>query len=312
MKWVNDLLKSIPDSALNAIGLLSGIITISSLIPILFKMIGMITKGTFSIAVFSNIHIAFILLLLFCIWLLYKTFKYRKIQAETRELFSQSYYDLLRNYRNTMGEIEVAQKKSEDSLRLMKDFIRLTLNVLCDVFYTLSRQKVSSCIKIIEPGEDLDYINARVVTFCRSSNSDSERQAYDERNRDRNTLICDNTDFNNIVEPGKSKSCFYCSDLIAYQKKIKKLGDRYNNTNTEWADYYRATIVVPIRIANQRNPNNDLNTSYTILGFLCVDSMSTHAFEESQKAFYTAIVKGFAALLYSILDIYKRKISPST
>ena len=277
VKWINDLLKSIPDSVLNAIGLISGFITISSIIPITVKMLGMILKGTFSISVLSNMHFAFILLLLFCIWLLYKIFKYRKIQAETRELFSQSYYDLLRNYRNTMGEIEVAQKKSEDSLRLMKDFICTTLNVLCNVFFILSRQKVSSCVKIIEPGKDLDYINARVMTFCRSSNSDSQRQAYDERNRERNTLICDNTDFNNIVEPGKSQSCFYCPDLIAYQKSLKKLGERYDNTNPDWEDFYRATIVVPIRIANQRNPNNELETSYTILGFLCVDSMSTHA-----------------------------------
>lgn len=307
MKWFDDILKRIPDSALNVIGLLSGIITILNILPILVKSIRMVLAGTFSFSQLTSLRVSAIFLILFCIWLLFKTFKYRKVQAETREIFSQGYYNLLRSYRNTMGEVQVAQKQSEDSLRIIRDFIQDTLDVLCDVLNKLSRQKISSCVKIIEPGEKLDYLNAKVYTFCRSKNSDPQRAAYDNASR-KDVLICDNTDFNKIVEPGKSVGCFYCPDLVSYKKGLRKIGEDYDNSNNRWEDFYKSTIVVPIRIANERNPNNELKDSYTILGFLCVDSKSTHAFEESQKAFYEPIVKAFAALLYPVLELYKLKV----
>lgn len=312
MKWLDGMLKSIPDSVLNVIGLLSGIITIVNVVPILIKAIRLLLSGNFSFSQITSLRALFIFLLMFCTWLLFKTVKYRKVQAETREIFSQGYYNLLRNYRNVIGDIQVAQKRSEDSLLIIRVFIVQALDVLCDILFKLTRQKVSSCVKIIEPAEDLDYLNASVYTFCRSSNSDPQRTVYDDECRKRKILICDNTDFNKIVEPAKSVSCFYAPDLIAYKKGLRKIGDDYDNTNSHWEKFYKSTIVVPIRIANQRNPNNELENSYTILGFLCVDSKSTHAFEESQKSFYKPIVKAFAALLYSVLELYKLQVDSSS
>ena len=307
MEWFDNILKRIPDSVLNVIGLLSGVITIVNVFPIIVKTIRMVLSGTFSFSQLNSLRVSAIFLLLFCIWLIYKTFKYRKVQAETREVFSEGYYNLLRSYRNSMGEIQVAQKQSEDSLRIIRDFIREALDVLCDVLEKLTRQKISGCVKIIVPGKDLSYMNARVYTFCRSKNSDPQRDAYDKDSR-KKTLICENTDFNKIVAQDKSQSCFYCSDLIAYKKWSKKIGDDYYNSNNRWEDFYRSTIVAPIRIANERNPHNELKDQYTILGFLCVDSKSTHAFEESQKAYYQPIIKAFAALLYPVLELYKLQI----
>ena len=70
----------------------------------------------------------------------------------------------------------------------------------------------------------------------------------------------------------------------------------------------RVLLVAPIRIANKRNPKVPEEQSYTIRGFLCVDSLSKHAFEDSQREYYQHIVKAYAALLYSILDIYKIRV----
>lgn len=310
MEWVDDILKRIPDSVLNVIGLLSGVITIVNIVPILVRTIRMVLSGTFSFSQLNSLRVSAIFLLLFCIWLLYKTIKYRKVQAETREVFSKGYYNLLRRYRNAMGEIQVAQKKSENSLRIIRDFIQDALDVLCDVLEKLSRQKISGCVKIIVPEKELSYKNASVYTFCRSKSSDPQRDAYDKDSR-KKILIRENTDFNIIVEQDAqdlNQSCFYCSDLIAYKKWRKKTGADYYNSNNRWDDFYRSTIVVPIRIANEKNPHNELKDQYTILGFLCVDSKSTHAFEESQKAYYQPIIKAFAALLYPVLDLYRFEI----
>lgn len=304
----DNLFKKIPDSFINALGVISAIITIIGALVTVFKAAMQLYNGQLSIASLINEHVAFGFVILFNIWLIYKIIKYRKIQAETREIFSRGYYDMLRGYRNVMGEIEVSDYSKEAVYQLIINYSSDVLNTLCDIFNKLTRQEVSSCIKIIEPSNDLEYTNAKVKTFCRSKNSDSRRTVYDNDSTRGDTIVCRNTDFDSIVQPGKSLSCFYQQNLEEYQKQLKKIGEEYRNSNAEWKEYYKATIVVPIRIANKRNSKTKLEDSYTILGFLCVDSLSTHAFESSQRVYYQYIVKSFAALLYSVMDVYKDRM----
>ena len=305
---LDNFLKKIPDSFINALGVISAIITIIGALVTIIKSVRQLLNGQLSFTALVNEHLALGFTVLFSIWLLYKIIKYRKIQAETREIFSRGYYDILRGYRNVMGEIEVSDYSKEAVYQLVYNYSTDVLNTLCDIFYKLTRQKVSGCIKIIEPSSDLEYTNAKVKTFCRSKNSDSRRTVYDNNSTRSDTIVCRNTDFDSIVQPGKSLSCFYQQNLEDYQKQLRKIGEEYRNSNTEWNEYYKATIVAPIRIANKRNSKTKLEDSYTILGFLCVDSLSTHAFEASQRVYYQYIIKAFAALLYSVLDVYKDRM----
>ena len=305
---LDNFFKRIPDSIINALGVVSAIITILGALLGVYKAVRLLFAGQLSIASLINGHLVLIFICLFCIWLVYKLIKYRKIQAETREIFSKGYYEVLRGYRNSMGEIEVSNYSKEAVHQLVLKYSTDILDTMCDIFTKLTRQEVSGCIKIIEPRNDLGYSNAKVKTFCRSKNSDSQRTVYDNDSNRNETIVCLNTDFDSIVQPGKSLSCFYQQDLEEYQRQLSKIGEEYRNSNQEWKKYYKATIVAPIRIANVRNPRTELQDSYTILGFLCVDSLSTHAFEASQKMYYQYIIKAFAALLYSVFDVYKDKM----
>ena len=308
MSQLERLLKRVPDSVQNAIGLISGIITIITAITTVIGIVIALTKGSFSISAINKPYVAVVVVCAMNVFLLNKTIKYRKIQAQTREVFSKSYYTLLHDYRNLKGELEVSEYNKYAVYHQIVNFLTNTLDSLCSIFNILTRQEVSACIKIIEPSNNLEYLTAKVKTFCRSKNSDSRRFQYDNDSTRNETIICKNTDFNSIVQPGKTVSCFYKRDLEAYQKQHQDTDDEYLNSNPEWKKYYKATIVVPIRIANKRNANVESQDSYTILGFLCIDSLSTHAFEESQEKYYTRIVKAYAALLYSVLDVYKNKI----
>ncbi len=310
MKFLDNFFKKIPDSVLNAVGLIAGLIAIAQVVPLILNLIVSLIKGTLPKPVIGNIHIALFTMCGLTGWLIFKLVKYRKVQAETREMFSNNFYALLHSYRNALGEIEVADSKNENVAIYINHFAKDTLDSLSDIFCKLTRQKVSACIKIIVPDEDLKYENAKVRTFCRSSNSDERRPKYDNENTYEG-IISKNTDFKSIVEPGKCLSCFYQKDLEAYDKQLRSLeGDaqKYENTNIDWKEYYLSTIVAPIRIANKRNPKVPEEQSYTIRGFLCVDSLSKHAFEDSQREYYQHIVKAYAALLYSILDIYKIRV----
>ena len=308
MNQLDNLLKKVPDSVLNAIALISGIITIFPAIFSLIRIIISLIKGSFSISTISKPYVAVVMVCALNVLLINKILKYRKIQAQTRSVFSKSYYSLLHDYRNLKGELEVSEYDKNAVYHKIVNFSTNTLDSLCSIFNILTRQEVSACIKIIEPSNNLEYATAKVKTFCRSKNSDSRRFQYDNDSTRNETIICKNTDFSTIVQPGKTVSCFYKRDLVAFQKHHQDTDEEYLNSNPEWKKFYKATIVAPIRIANIRNSKVKSEDSYTILGFLCIDSLSTHAFEESQETYYTKIVKAYAALLYSVLDVYKNKI----
>ena len=93
--------------------------------------------------------------------------------------------------------------------------------------------------------------------------------------------------------------------LSEYKKELEKIGKTYRNTNENWSKYYQGTIVVPIRIEFKRLYHQKKNESYHIIGFLCVDSMSTDAFTEEQENYNVDIVKSYADIIYLLLSQYK-------
>lgn len=92
--------------------------------------------------------------------------------------------------------------------------------------------------------------------------------------------INENTDFMSIVAEDRmgNDSVFYQQDLIAFNKQLEKIGDRYCNTTPDQDKYYKETAVVPICIANKRLFYTEDDKAYNILGFLCVDTLDKHMF----------------------------------
>lgn len=146
----------------------------------------------------------------------------------------------------------------------------IEVNALEDGTYNVSYNKLLAflCVTAI-----------LLCSFCRSKNSDKNRKANDAI-RTKSIKISDNTDFYDILDEKSenTNSYFYQGNLPQYDKDLKKAGKRYRNTTED----------------------------YDIVGFLCVDSLSTNAFRNTNfdKENNTNIVKSFAAEIYIILNKY--------
>lgn len=198
---------------------------------------------------------------------------------------------------------------------VVMQYLKEVLDTLSSIFGACTGKKVSACIKDILPEEDSgrsEEVNpsvARVRTLMRSGNSDGPRNSADALSRN-GDLISENTDFSKILSCDKNNAAntlyFYQGNLRKYDKALKKLGERgYENSNENYWDYYRGTIVVPIRAKHEKLFFTKRTDCYDTLGFLCVDSMSTRAFPKRREKVYAYLLKAVAADLYLLLAQYK-------
>ena len=232
--------------------------------------------------------------------------------SQRDQCMSQEYYRFLHDYRNVINQMECDYKRQNLNLKLLTDtvehFLENTLDYLTEILSTITGEKVCACVKVIvgEGFEKISYEEAKVKTFVRSRNTQEERKSFDVRFSS-GVKISDNTDFMDIVSDKRrgNDSSFYQGDLKEYAESLKKIGQKYQNSTDNWEDYYRGTIVVPIRIANKRLFYTSEEESYNILGFLCVDSISANAFTEEAKSRNIYLVKSYAALVYNILSKYQ-------
>lgn len=246
-----------------------------------------------------------------CLLLIFRIVKYKQLVQGARKITSENYYNFLHDFRNTYFDILNHYKMNELNVPLLttdlQNFLKNALDYLCEIFNEFTRQKVSACIKYIDGAtEKIDLENATVRTFVRSTNSHINRNNNDKNIKEA-IRIKDNTDFYDILssESKNKKPYFYQRNLIKYEKALRANGLHYDNSTHNWEEYYRATIVVPIRIANERLFFNAQCKSYNVIGFLCVDSMSVNAFLENQENYNVLLLKSFAAEIYMILNQYK-------
>ena len=311
---IERLINKVPNYLLNFIGLLSGSLTIISALfrYLIMPFLDANENNALSVTSFRLISIVLrISGAVYIIWSVWKIVRYRKVQQKTRGAFSNDYYTVLHDYRNLLGEISVIQNDMSDTEKLIEEKIGTftigTLEKLCNIFEVLTNQEVSGCIKLIAPNSEAGALrkeDACVFTYKRVGNTKDNRSAYDENYKI--YPIKKNTDFKVIVMD--HLPFFYQENLLKYAEMLRKTGQKYENSNEDWMQYYRSTIVVPIRIANKRNAQVIQNDEYTIVGFLCVDSMSTLAFEDGQRKYYVDIMKSFAAILYVVFNLYRRCI----
>lgn len=243
--------------------------------------------------------------------------KYRKLLTGAKKVTTSGYFSLSRNFRNSYFEIMSLQKQGKLTVELLTEkvekFLQKALDDICQIYKEFTYQDVSACIKYIDNVGSDDRETATIKTFVRSSNTDAKRSENDNNN---DAVICvkDNTDFYSILSPNSSnkKSYFYQRDLVRYEKDAEKNGDSYNNSTKNWQKYYRATIVVPVSIANKRIFFTDKSHCYNVIGFLCIDSLSTDAFLERDERYNIDIAQAFAAEMYVLLNQYKHYLHKLT
>lgn len=218
--------------------------------------------------------------------------------------------------------------KSLDDLRLRKskmekgDFLRMMTSDCIDIMNKLSyilsdsiQCHVRACIKLNDfiRENETEIENINLITFARSGKTGVHAALKEQSNTIR---VVENTDFEfifNIKEVYEENRIhyFYQSNLKKYDKKLQKNSNgekRYKNSDIKWRKHYNTTIVMPMRYLKS---SNDTEVIYDIVGFLCVDSKKTGAFQSRNFNFIIEFLKGVSDILYSYLNscvIYYKSI----
>lgn len=320
---MKELLKDRPYWIYDLLSLISAIITIITAVIAVIKAVVRVKQledGTYTVSFNKMLAFLCFVFALFILVCILKICKYGRLLRNIKCSISDKYYEFLHDFRNYYCEVDkVNSLKKEDNAHLMelltentRRFIQSALDSLCIIMNSITGEKICACIKLLENNEntkyDINKNNAKVFTFCRSANSDTNRKANDKMHE--GILISDNTDFYDILDEQSlnTNSYFYQTDLLQYDKDLRKLDKQYKNSTPNYEKYYRGTIVVPIRISRKILDNEENKDGYNVIGFLCVDSLSTNAFRNTNfdKSCNSKIVKSFAAEIYIILQKYNR------
>lgn len=253
--------------------------------------------------------IVLLAIMLAMVVLVAKLVKYRKIAYSRLALFSTKTEQFNRDFKELyIGMVESYKQGRKESLTMLIDeYMLKRLNELAALFEEITEKRVHACIKILTGTENkiFDYADIEVTTFARSSNSGSTRSDRDAKT-DIKHLIKQNTDFDQIVGDNRSnlQSYMWIPDIPKLAKELSESGSEYKNTNTDWMKHYRSTIIVPIRMELKKVCAQNEGHTYHIIGFLCVDSMSTKAFLKKQVAFYVKLLGGYADHIYMVFNHY--------
>ena len=268
----------------------------------------------------SEVFIVSLAIMVILVLARYFCFKLQTIKNYRQ--ISEKYYRLMHDFRNEINQMELYYKDIESGIRewdielfttLVSKFLVQGLDNLCEMLQILSgsHKKICGCIKYLYTNETgaINYNNALVKTFVRSRNTDSNRVVLDEKNAGKPIKVSENTDFRTIVNGDQiyNNDVFYKQNLIKYDKQLSKAdpNSHYDNTTEHYEQYYIATIVAPIRVANKRLFYKSENADYDLLGFLCVDTLDGHLFTESRRESFTYIVKAYASTFYNMMSKYQ-------
>lgn len=297
----------------------------SNIISIYKESSGYIDKNAFTMMIcyvlnlFDANKFGNILLLGIVICLLFNVIKLKRnkeinrqdvFSEDSHQVIVQQFYNLTHDYRNNVNLLVKLYKTKaltvESLTSIVKNELELMLGYLCEAMQVYTEAKVCACIKIVVSVRKnaVNFNNATLTTIARSKNSDPVRVEMDS-NVYRIVKISDNTDFLDIVSGVATKGYFYQKDLIAYAQKLRSEGKVYKNSNAQWEKYYKGAIVVPLRISNDKIFYAQRKEGYSLIGFLCVDSMDNELFTEQREKLFTNILKSYGYLIFDILSKYK-------
>ena len=304
MESFKSKMEKIPLWLINIVSIVSGILTI---ITSIFAVIDFFrwTSSTGNVIVFS-----FLASLFFNVILFTRNRKFMSLEHLRMKQVTKNMHNLLHNVRDVYFDIMHSHKKNTLNehwlAKTYKAELSKILDNLCSVMSAYTSQDVSACIKLItysDPNDTIDLENATLVTFSRSTNSDHGRNDYESSQKP--ILLRENTDFFEVVSKNFEKTYFYQSNLVAYDEQLQSNGEHYKNSNPNWKQFYRGTIVVPIRIQFDKLYHLKKDDAYHIIGFLCVDSMSTDAFTKQHEKYNVDLVYAYADVIYILLGQYR-------
>lgn len=207
--------------------------------------------------------------------------------------------------RTVCSALEIKKANRFVSERHFSLLISNICSAIKDTIVAMTGEDFNVCIKSIATDSlmDSNIDNWRTKTIAREGPRREERARNDRYTQ----LIRDNTSFLQILN--NSCDVWASNDLDNTKAVFDERGDKYLNPDKKYKEYYKSTIVAPIRIHTEYVSQSILDLSseyqeraYHYLGFLCVDSL--HTFSKDDKCFanLTAIVKLIANGLYPVLE----------
>ena len=223
------------------------------------------------------------------------------------------------NYVHTLSQC--AEKLSDTMGDLRNDKIESRaalkphLNLVCEqmkksfesLYSILSKRKCSFgvCIKEIVAPEiyDDNPYNWRTLTIARACD-DSDRTALDSTPQE----VAQNTSF---IETIMFVTPWTSRNLVKTKSNYEKARKTYLNPDPKYLDFYKSTIVVPIKqqkdlvstVVKEYGKNNSCGDIH-YLGFLCIDSLTTFTDKDKNFVILVRLAKFFAQLLYPFFEEY--------
>lgn len=201
--------------------------------------------------------------------------------------FKEVYMNALNAHKGDAFSIDQFLNESDRNFSLL-------LQELCRILRTISGQDIQACIKLFKPG-DLQTL----TLFCRSKQLIKNRETYEGSP----ILLKDNSLLELAMKnPAK---CAYVADIVLLKQELESQGETFKHTNKHWDKLYKSTVIVPILRYNTRkdhlDSNSSNNTKSQVIGFLCIDSLSTIAFSKKNKELIKNIMFFTSNALYMLL-----------
>lgn len=193
----------------------------------------------------------------FILFLIFFSFKIRLDNRNLKEI-AKSFRDINRLYQESLFQnfygIGAVNDRNE-LVNIEKNVVQAVCQRISYIYSTLIRKKCAVSVKLLV----VENENMFAQTYARdeiNSERDSSEPVKYKVNVGRNTA------FDEALKNDTTREIvhFYSGDLEKHH--------HYYNERVSWKQYYRSTIVVPIR---SRTSNEKKGES---IGFLCVDTMS--------------------------------------
>lgn len=206
----------------------------------------------------------------------------------------KKFQDSITNQRNVFSIIHSAQRDISEQTKNLNNLISI-----CDsikkLFDEKTKNNCSVSIKMLAKNDGDSKNIAEVKNICRDSTSKKSRSSelYNEKKH----YILGNTPFNTIVTRlvAKNKIQYYINN------SIPKTPEYYNSSSNVWTNGlpYKSELVVPLMPLLQ---DNSQKSTYTINGFLCIDSAEENCFDEK---FDPPLIQSIAEDIYDYLNSWE-------
>ncbi len=228
-----------------------------------------------------------LLLLIFFATALY-SFRVRSDKQAVEKCFYQM-HEINHLYRNTLCQMFSERDPISDTTVLLQNE-RTVLEAVCQriavIYSTLTRRPCVVTFKLLTKNGNRYFCETYVRSEMKSTRDDDHPKVFEVKTG-ANSAFDDSLKF----VPGRPS--FYHSPDLTKDKE-------YRNQRPNWINYYKSTIVVPVRYADTNKVGQDGATED--VGFLAVDTLSRNRLK---KGFQVQILCAFADQMFNFIQLMR-------